>query len=194
MVAAKTAGNPEGKGVNGFLRDWHVSRPRGVVAKPRRQLLAEFFTSMLVLSAKFRFRPVVGKPYFLYWFDNEWALSLVAPEQWANEKSNCFAGTCVLQDDKTWTITPSELLGGENDVSNAVSRFYDAFVDKLDTDLTLEDIMPLHLDELPYYQRLYAGAVSRSLNAAMTLGDQKATSSRQWLLLLPERQQLLPQP
>ncbi|MDX1507862.1 MAG: DUF2452 domain-containing protein [Woeseiaceae bacterium] len=194
LVAAKNAGNPEGKGVNGFLRDWHASRPRGVVAKPRRQLLAEFFTSMLVLSAQFRFQPVVGKPYFLYWFDDQWVLSLVAPEQWADEKGACFAGTCVLQRDKTWTMTPSASLGDDNDVSRAVSRFYDAFVSKLDTDLALEEILPRHLDTLPYYQRLYASAVSRSLQAAMTLGDQTATSCREWLLLLPKRQQVLPQP
>ena len=57
-IARKTDGNPEGKGHNGFLLDWYQSEPRGVVAKPRRQLLAEFFTSMLVLSAAFKFRPV----------------------------------------------------------------------------------------------------------------------------------------
>ena len=45
-VATKTPGNREGKGANGFLTDWHSSAPRGVVAKPRRQLLAELFTSM----------------------------------------------------------------------------------------------------------------------------------------------------
>ena len=45
-VATKTPGNREGKGANGFLTDWHSSAPRGVVAKPRRQLLAELFTSI----------------------------------------------------------------------------------------------------------------------------------------------------
>ena len=63
-VAPKTGGNPEGKGLSGLLRDWQLSQPRGVVAKPRRQLLVEFFTSMLVLSAKFKYRPVVGKPNY----------------------------------------------------------------------------------------------------------------------------------
>ena len=59
-IARKTDGNPEGKGLNGFLLDWYQSEPRGVVAKPRRQVLAEFFTFMLVLSATFKYRPVVG--------------------------------------------------------------------------------------------------------------------------------------
>lgn len=194
LIAHKTAGNPEGKGVSGFLQDWHSSRPRGVVAKSSRQLLAEFFTSMLVLSARFRFRPVVGKPYFLYWAGDEWRLSLIAPQQWANDQSTSFAGTCVLQRDKTWTMTPSAALREDNEVSRAVGRFYDAFVDRLDTDLTLEEILPDHIAGLPYFPRLYASALSRSLNAALTLGDQAATRCRDWIPLLPNQQQVLPQP
>ena len=75
-IARKADGNPEGKGANGFLLDWYQSEPRGVVAKPQRQLLAEFFTSMLVLSAIFKFRPVVGVSNYLYWINGEWSLLL----------------------------------------------------------------------------------------------------------------------
>jgi hypothetical protein len=64
-VARKADGNPEGKGLNGFLLDWYQSEPRGVVAKSQRQVLAELFTSMLVLSASFKFRPAVGTPNYL---------------------------------------------------------------------------------------------------------------------------------
>jgi hypothetical protein len=78
-IALKTDGNPEGKGSNGFLADWYLSKPRGIVAKPRRQLLAELFTSMLVLSATFKFRPAVGTLNYLYWVNGEWSLSLIAP-------------------------------------------------------------------------------------------------------------------
>ncbi|NCF74637.1 MAG: hypothetical protein GWP67_14185, partial [Gammaproteobacteria bacterium] len=78
-IARKPDGNPQGKGLNGLLLDWYQSTPRGVVAKPRRQLLAEFFTSMLVLSAAFKFRPVVGTANYLYWINDEWSLSLIAP-------------------------------------------------------------------------------------------------------------------
>ena len=40
LPVPKTAGNPEGKGVQGFLDDWRATEPRGVVAKPQRQVLA----------------------------------------------------------------------------------------------------------------------------------------------------------
>lgn len=186
VILRKTDGNPEGKGVNGFLLDWYRSEPRGVIAKPRRQILAEFFTSMLVLSAAFKYRPVVGAANYLYWINGGWSLSLIAPDEWSPERRSGFVGTCVLQNDMTWTITPSDRLADEESVSDAIGRFYDAFAETLDTDLTLEEILPFHASRLPYYQRLYASSLSRSLRAAVTLGDQVATSGRQWRLVLPQ--------
>ena len=85
-VTRKTDANPEGKGLNGFLLDRYQSEPRGVVAKPRRQLLAEFFTSMLVLSAQFKYKPAIGTINHLYWMNGEWSLSLIAPDQWSEER------------------------------------------------------------------------------------------------------------
>jgi hypothetical protein len=190
-IARKADGNPEGKGANGFLLDWYATEPRGVVAKPRRQVLAEFFTSMLVLSSRFRFRPAIGVDYYLYWIDDEWSLSLIAPDEWSDERRAGFAGTCVLQRDMTWTITPSDLLAEENPVSNAVGRFYDAFARKFETDLTLEEILPFHVRKLRYYPRLFASAAGRSLRATVILGDQTATSCRDWFALLPRRRDVL---
>ena len=43
--------NPQGKGQIGFLLDWAYSGPRAVVAKPAPQLLADYFTSLLVLTS-----------------------------------------------------------------------------------------------------------------------------------------------
>ena len=187
-VARKSDGNPEGKGANGFLLDWYRSEPRGVVAKPRRQVLAELFTSLLVLSAAFKYRPAIGTNNYLYWIKDEWRLSLIAPDEWSTERRAGFAGTCVLQRDMTWTITPSTLLSEDHPVSAALGRFYDGFAEKLDSDLALEEILPFYVGKFPYYQRLYANALSRSVRAAVTLGDQASTSCRQWFALLPPLQ------
>jgi hypothetical protein len=190
-IARKADGNPEGKGLNGFLLDWYQSEPTGVIAKPRRQLLAEFFTSMLVLSAAFKYRPAVGTVNYLFWINNEWSLSLIAPAEWSTERQAAFAGTCVLQRDMTWTITPSDLLADRNAVSDAIGRFYDAFAEMLNTDLTLEEILPFYVRRLPYYQRLFASALSRSMRTAVTLGDQASNGCRQWRTLLPQRKDAL---
>ena len=190
-VAARTDVNPEGKGLNGFLLDWYRSEPRGVVAKPQRQVLAEFFTSMLVLSAKFKYKPAVGVANYLYWTDDEWSLSLIAPDEWSDKRRAGYAGTCVLQSDMTWTILPSDLLRDEGPVTAAISRFYDAFMHTLDIDLTLEEILPFHIDKMPYYQRLHANALSRSIRASIALGHQATIRCRDWRALLPRLERLL---
>lgn len=190
-VVQKPVANPDGKGLNGLMLDWNQSAARGVTAKPRHQVLAEFFTSMLVLSSAFKYRPAVGAANYLYWFNGEWCLSLIAPEEWSVERHAGFAGTCVLQRDMTWTITPSALLTENNPVTDALGRFYDAFAEMLNTDLTLEEILPFYVRDLPYYQRLFASGLSRSVRATVALGDQASTSCRQWYMLLPEQGRVL---
>jgi hypothetical protein len=191
-VVAKVDGNPEGKGLNGFLLDWNQSEPRGVVAKPQRQVLAEFFTSMLVLSAKFKYKPAVGVSNYLYWVDGAWSLSLISPDEWSDERRAGFAGKCVLQRDMTWTISPSKMLEeGNNAVTDAIGRFYDAFAETLDTDLTLEEILPFYIGSFHYYPRLYASALSRSIRGAVNLGDQTHMKCRNWQVLLPGLERVL---
>jgi hypothetical protein len=190
-VAGDADGNPDGKGANGFMLDWYQTEPRGVVAKPQHQVLAEFFTSMLVLSAKFKYKPAIGVANFLYWVNDEWSLSLIAPGEWSDERRAGFAGKCELQRDMTWTIAPSELLGEENAVSDAAGRFYDAFAESLDTDRTLEEILPFYVGTLRYYQRLHASALSRSIRSAVILGDQSSKKCRDWRILLPRLEQVL---
>ena len=92
--------NPDGKGTHGFLLDWQKSDPRGVTAKSRRQLLAEYFTSMLVLSARFQYRPTVGMPNFLYLVDDDWDLSLIAPHEWSDERRAGFVAK--IGEDHMW--------------------------------------------------------------------------------------------
>ena len=183
--AGDAPGNPDGKGVSGVMLDWYRTQPRNILAKPERQVLSELFTSMFVLSATFRFRPVVGDTNYLYWIDGEWSLSLIGPAEWSPERRAGFAGTCVLQRDMTWTIAPSALLAEDGPVSDAIHRFYEGFVEMLDTDLTLEEVLPFCVDRIPYYRRLQANAVSRSLRATLQLGDRASTSCRQWQSLLP---------
>jgi hypothetical protein len=185
LPAPKAAGNPEGKGAHGFLDDWVATEPRGVVAKPQRQVLADLFTSLLVLSASFKYRPVPGRPNYLYWMDGEWSLSLIAPYEWSEKRRAGFAGTCILQPDMTWTIAPSDRLSEEGPASAAVRRFFHGFAGMLDTNLTLEDILPYYAGRLPYYQRLLASAMSRSMRAAVTSDDRTAISCREWQARLP---------
>lgn len=190
-VLRKEDANPEGKGLNGFLLDWQQTQPRSVVAKPRRQVLAEYFTSMLILSAEFSYRPSIGTRNFLYFVDGIWSLSLIGPDEWTKERRDGFVGTCILQRDMTWTTQPSQRIAEDRELSDALARFYDGFALSLETDLTIEAILPFHAGKLRYYQRLFASALSRSVRASVTLSGQRATPCRDWRVLLPSLENVL---
>lgn len=192
-VARKASPNPDGKGANGLMLDIYRTEASGLIAKPRRQVLAELFTSMLVLNAQIRYRPSIGVQNYLYCLDSEWFLSLIAPDEWTHARQQGFVGTCILHSDMTWTITPCSKLGKDNPVTAAVASFYAAFAESLDTRLTLEEILPFFVGHLPYYQRLYANALSRSLRATIRLGGQATISGRHWRKLLPQQDQILKQ-
>lgn len=180
-----------GQGTVGFLMDWYASAPRGVVAKPQPQVLAEFFTAMLVLSAEFKYKPSVGTVNYLYYVDERWELSLIAPEQWSQSRRDGFAGVCRMLTDRTWTIEPSERLSEDTPVADAVRRFYDGFRLAMDSDGTLEDILPFFAGGLSYYRRLNANALSRSIRAATTLSGDRNKPVREWALQLPSANRLL---
>ncbi len=193
---ALTAPNPQGKGLVGFLLDWAYSSPRGVVAKPAPQVLADYFTSLLVLSAKFRFKPVFNTDYYLYWKDPDWLLSLIGPDEWGTpEKQQGFAGVCVLHEDATWSISPSDNVVGGGPVARAVGQFYLGFVQRLGSDRPLEQGLPSYERQLPYYQRLFAAALGRSLRGSLARGDQLGRPSAAWLAGMPhDARQLLVAP
>lgn len=178
--------NPQGKGQTGFLLDWAYSSPRGVVAKPAPQLLADYFTSLLVLSASFKFKPVFGKRYYLYTEHDRWSLSLISPDEWNDDARRlAFVGTCVLHDDSTWSIEPSENIGKDGPVSERLATFYEGFVDKLRSKQALEEGLPIYETGLPYYQRLFAAALTRSLRASLSIGDQLGQDAETWLASMP---------
>ncbi len=186
LAEAGACPNPQGKGQVGFLLDWAYSSPRGVVAKRAPQLLADYFTSLLVLSAEFMVKPVFGKDYYLYVNNDSLSLSLVSPDEWNNNtKRRAFVGKCVLHEDSTWSIAPSENIGKQGAIDDALAAFYDRFIGKLRSPQALEDDFPFYKAGLPYYRRLFASALSRSLKGSLTKGDQLGLGAETWLANMP---------
>ncbi len=178
--------NPQGKGQVGFLVDWHYSSPTALTAKSSERILADYFTSLLILSARFKFKPVFEKPYYLYWRNESWELSLIGPEDWRDEsRMNGFAGVCTLHADSTWSIEPSENLGDAGPVATAIGLAYGEFVERLQTAAPLEDELPIYEAGLAYYQRLFAAALGRSIKGSLRLGQQLQRPSSTWLAALP---------
>ncbi len=173
--------NPQGKGLTPVLDEWRGAQPAQVTAKPPRQVLADYFTTLLVLSAEFSFKPAPGVAYFLYLRNGRWLLSLIAPAEWRGRAPGPCAGSCELQRDMTWTLTPADDLADQPDLVAALADFQQGFMALLDSDAPLEDSLPFYVAQLPYYRRLLAAGMAKSLESSMLLAGLSGHSGRHWL-------------
>lgn len=158
--------NPQGKGLTPVLDDVRGLQLRPGGDKSPSQFLRDYFISSLILSARFRFRPVVGRHYFLYAAQPQWLLSLVAPAQWRGAAPGPFVGRCRLRDDMTWELE-TRRLEDLPDVSDDVLAFIDAFVERLTAGGSVADSLPFYLSTLPYQQRVLATALAASLQQTL---------------------------
>ncbi len=154
--------NPQGKGLVPLLRDWGTMQPTVSGTKSSTDFLRDYCLSSLVLSAHFRFKPVVGKPYFLYAREQGWSLSLIAPHEWGRGKGEDFVATCRLRRDMTWDMDTSQV----DEQSPALARaqtFICGFVDAFARQHSISAHLPFYCASLPYYQRLLGTALASSL-------------------------------
>lgn len=173
--------NPQGKGLTPVLEEWRGVQPARVAAKPARQVLADYFTTLLVLSAEFNFKPAPGVSYFLYLRDSQWLLSLIAPEEWRGRSPGPCLGRCELQLDMTWTLMPLEDIGEQDALVDALAAFQEGFRELLDSDSALEDSLPYYVAQLPYYRRLLAAGLANSLSQSLELAGLSGHSGKTWL-------------
>ncbi len=159
--------NPQGKGVVAVLADWQATRPIAIQEKAPDVLLRDWFTSALVLSADFQFRPVPGQSYFLYHRRDGWRLSLIAPEEWDSERSGACLGRCELREDMTWILEPREGLEHEEELLRELAKLVEAFAEELDASECLAEQVPGYRRDLPYQQRMLATALGTSLRLSV---------------------------
>lgn len=155
--------NPQGKGLVPVVNHWQTFQPATIEKKSTRQLFVEYFTSLLILSADFRFKPVQGAIYYLYLNKKHWMLSLIEPERWNYEQRGEYFGSCQLQEDMTWSINRGDEDSSYGDIDEALNDFYHQMVSHLDSEKPLIEILPFYLDALPYYRRMAATGLARSM-------------------------------
>jgi hypothetical protein len=163
MQTTQKKANPQGKGLVPVVNLWQSFQPATIEKKTTGQLFAEYFTSLLILSADFRFKPVQGAIYFLYLKKQGWMLSLIEPERWGHASRGEYFGSCQLQEDMTWSINRGEEESSHPDIDAALNEFYHQMVSHLDSEKPLIEILPFYLDELPYYRRMAATGLARSM-------------------------------
>jgi uncharacterized protein DUF2452 len=114
--------NPQGKGLVTVLDSLLLARKTvSVPAKNMDQIANELFTSLFVLNSQIKFKPVIGRRYWLYRKNRTYQLSLIAPEQWTPSKYGCYIGACELQKDITWTLRLSSQSQNDRQLLSAIA-------------------------------------------------------------------------
>ena len=173
--------NPQGKGVVPVLEDWRGAQPSDVRLRAPREVLRDYLVASLVISAEIRFEPRPGQHYFLYLVSGAWQLSLLSPGDWRGRQPGPCLGRCVLQPDMTWQLMPEADVGEHRELVEGLEAFRQGFTDWLDQEGALEDHLPFHVRELPYYRRLLAAGMSNSLKRSLAISGLDARRSREWL-------------
>jgi len=161
--------NPQGKGLVGVTEDIRAFSPMQVEAKNSLQWLADYFTSTLVLGAKFGFKPVIGNQYYLYFKEQDWKLSLIEPQAWEVSAAGIFFAECVLNNDMSWSIVLDQNWQNHKTLVKAVQELEQAFIQNINNSTPLVEKLPFFVQHLSYYQRLGANALARSLKQSLAL-------------------------
>lgn len=170
--------NPQGKGIAGIADDLRAFSPLQVQAKSSLQWLADYFTSTLVLGAKYGFKPVIGKEYYLYFKDKDWKLSLIEPQAWRSHNPGVFFAECILTRDMSWSVELAPDWQKHSALVKAVKKLEQSFFESINDPMPLIEKLPFFMQQLSYYQRLGANALSRSLKQSLEirLGKEESLS------------------
>ena len=160
--------NPQGKGLSpstALLGQLNAlsSNP----AKSAEQVSNELFTSLFILHSRFKFKPTVGKAYWLYQSGKLYRLSMVAPEEWSKAAFGICIGRCELHQDMTWSLELSEWAGQNKSFQQYIETKREQFNQQLNSADSLLDGLPTYQEKLPYYQRACCTALSYSLSQSM---------------------------
>jgi hypothetical protein len=154
--------NPQGKGNVTVLQDWGALRPRFAEQKSAHSILTDYCLSALVLAAKFRFRPVPGKLYYLYNDEQQWSLSLIGPHEWGDTILGEFVASCRLETDMTWQLEFCQLRA-DSPALGRLEGFVEDFTSTLASQTSVIEELPFYVSNLPYYQRMLATGLAVSL-------------------------------
>lgn len=160
--------NPQGKGLVPVLES--LASSRAAIAVPPKQIdqiSSELFTSLFVLESDFKFKPVVGKSYWLYRKGERFWLSMLAPEEWSAATHGQVIGECTLQEDITWTLTLDDAAAQDTALMNLIQAKKLDFERKLEAAEQVDGVLPVFDESLPFYQRVFASALAHSLRVSM---------------------------
>lgn len=162
--------NPDGKGGSPVLAALREASTGQVAAAPKHveQVATELFTSLFVLESEFRFKPVPGKPYYLYRQQARFWLGITPPEMLGETVAGRFIGECVLQNDLTWTLALSAAVAADDAFMAWLAARRQAFERRLGAANSVDELLPVYESRLSFYRRAAAFGVAHSLARAMS--------------------------
>jgi hypothetical protein len=168
--------NPQGKGLVPLLQGLDRHRlGRLLPPKQIEQVEMELFTSMFVLQSEFCFNPVPNRAYFLYQKEGVFRLLLVAPHEWGSTPyQGRFIGSCILHDDRTWTLALDPAMEHDKDFMAHIVCEQNKLQRALEHADTLEDILPVFVENFSYYGRILAFILGKSLSISMDMAGIKS--------------------
>ena len=176
----KNQANPQGKGMVPVLDSLASSRTLiAVPPKQIQQISAELFTSIFVLQSEFKFKPVMGKTYWLYRKQGVFRLSLISPAEWGHTAFGQFVGHCELHPDLTWTLQLDTAAARDTELLDVIESRRQQFEEKLQNAETIDQVLPVFDASLPFYQRVFASALAHSLGISMRKSGIKGLSYQQ---------------
>lgn len=157
--------NPQGKGVVSLFNEWHAP----LIVNDERSfqtLTKQYVLSLLVLSAKFKFRPAANSQYYLYLQNAELIMTLVEPEK-SNKRFGCFLGSCHLLPTLTWHVDFAEEAATSPEITRFLHNFYAGFEAHHQQNTHLTELLPFFEESLPFYARMYANGLAKSIEQGM---------------------------
>lgn len=172
--------NPQGKGVVVLLESLQQAKNQlQASAKTIYQISSDLFTSLFILNSQIRFKPTTRQTYWLYFKDNQYRLSLVAPQQWMPAQSGRYIGACQLQIDLTWTLELSDDCAHDQGFIQEIAHQRLQLEEKLQQAEKIDDVLPVYVETLPFYSRVLASGLAYSLKQSMQKGGISGLSFQQ---------------
>lgn len=157
--------NPQGKGTDLLVNHWYPKF--GPKRKNLSEIITDYYCSLLVLSARMPFKPVIGQDYYLYIWHEELRISLIEPEKLAGKTHIDFICGCHLQPDLTWALNVNPDVELTEGAKQYLATFTDGITEHLNSDKLLVELFPTYAAHLPYYARLFASGLSKSLTQSL---------------------------
>ena len=92
--------------------------------------------------------------------------------------------TAIIGEDGDATyefVTPAATVTEDPELCEWLEAFQQGFKDWLDQEGTLEDHLPFHVRQLPYYRRLLAAGMASSLQRSLAVSGLEGRHTRDWL-------------